>query len=130
MKYFTRLDNNNKVTEVISLEDNICSDYYGVFDESLGIAYCKKAYGVSTNWLQTSDENGFRGHFARVNDTYREDLDVFLIEKPFPSWVLDTNAKVWVSPIGDPPPVTAAEASADKSYVWDEDNTAWYLKST
>jgi len=42
--------------------------------------------------------------------------DIFISEKPFPSWILDENND-WQAPVSFP--------DDGKFYNWDEENTKW-----
>jgi hypothetical protein len=41
MAHFSQLDDNNKVINVIVIDNNVTHDSDGVEQESLGIAFCK-----------------------------------------------------------------------------------------
>ena len=76
MAYFAQI-NNNKVSEVIVIDDTNCGG--GVFPESepIGQAFIT-AIGIKGAWLQTSPEGEYRGVYAGIGYTYDPDLDVFV----------------------------------------------------
>lgn len=78
MAHFAQLDNENKVINVIVIDNDVTHDSDGVEQEALGIAFCKSLYGESTKWVQTSFNNGMRSIFAGTGMTYDEVNDVFL----------------------------------------------------
>ena len=101
MSHFAKLNANNIVTEVIVAEkDFINSGLVG--DEFL--------------WVQTSYNGNFRKQFANVGDTYDTTKNKFIKAKPFASWTLDASDD-WQPPTVKP--------NDSKSYIWDEDTTAW-----
>ena len=129
MAHFAQLDENNIVTQVIVLGPKSCCDHNGTELEMLGIAHCKRKYGVDTNWVQTSYNNNIRANYAGVGFTYDSENDVFIPPKPFPSWVLDSNYQ-WVSPVGYATTLTQAQIDAGQSYLWDEDTQSWILTTS
>ena len=55
--------------------------------------------------------------------------DIFMPNKPFDSWVLNTTTASWQSPLGNPP----SNSDPSKIYVWDntayinDNSTGWVL---
>jgi len=132
MPYFTQLDENNVVTQVISVSrKDIIDPHTGEEDEIIGIAFCKKLVGG--NWKQTSFNGNIRKRFASVGMVYDENLDAFIDKQPHPSWVLDQEDCIWKSPLGDMPELTEKQSLSNSYYIWDEsvyqtDNTkGWVL---
>tara|TARA_B100002019_G_C21104715_1_gene515331 strand:- start:101 stop:508 length:408 start_codon:yes stop_codon:yes gene_type:complete len=135
MAHFAQLDENNVVTKVILVGNDDTSDLNGVEAESIGVAFCQKHHGVDTNWKQTSYNGNMRVRYASVGDSYNAELDAFVPEQPWASWILDNATANWVSPIGAAPGLTFSEVSAGANYTWDEsayqaDNTkGWKLNT-
>ena len=77
MAHFAKLDDNN-ITQVIVVNNEVITDENGIEQEQLGIDFCKSLYGEDTNWIQTSYNANFRGKFAGIGDTYDEVHDVFV----------------------------------------------------
>ena len=143
MAHFAKLDNNNIVEQVIVVDNDDIQDNTGTEVESIGVAFCQKIVGASTNWKQTSYNNTFRGNYAGIGYTYMTNVatlgvgstDVFINTKPYASWTVGINTAQWYPPDnpGEAPAVTAAERAAGKYYVWNESNyqsdpsTAWVL---
>jgi len=67
-------------------------------------------------YLEFSHEGVIRSNPAVIGAPYDRENDVFILPKPFNSWILNEDFK-WESPIGDHP--------NDGVYRWDESNTAW-----
>ena len=143
MAHFAKLDANGIVEQVIVVSNNDIQDNTGTEVESIGVAFCQKIVGASTNWKQTSYNNTFRGNYAGIGYTYMTNVatlgvgstDVFINTKPYASWTVGINTAQWYPPDnpGEAPALTNAERSAGKIYVWNESNyqsnpaTAWVL---
>ena len=143
MAHFAKLDSNNIVEQVIVVNNADLTDVTGTEVESIGIAYCQKLYGASTNWKQVSYNNKFRGNYAGVGYTYMTNVatlgvgstDIFIRQQPYPSWSIGVGTATWYPPDnpGLAPELTDAEMAAGKQYVWNETNynsnpsTAWVL---
>ena len=143
MAHFAQLDGNNVVTQVIVVSNDDTSDSGGVETESIGVAFCQKLLGASTNWKQTSYNGNMRGNYAGIGYTYMSNVatlgvgstDVFISPQPHDSWAVGVGTATWYPPAnpGDAPALTDAEKAANKYYVWNESNydadpaTAWVL---
>ena len=143
MAHFAQLDSDNVVTQVIVVSNDDTSDSNGVEVESIGVAFCQKLLGATTNWKQTSYNSNMRGNYAGIGYTFMSGVatlgvgstDVFVPQKPYASWTLSTTAAQWEPPStpGAAPALTEEERTAGKYYVWNESNyqadpaTAWVL---
>ena len=128
MAHFAKLDSNNIVEQVIVVNNDDIKDSTGTETESIGVAFCQKMMGASTNWKQTSYNKHLRGNYAGVGMTYMEGVrtlgvastDIFIQQQPYPSWSVGINTANWYSPLGDSPETTNAEKADNKYYYWDE----------
>ena len=143
MAHFAQLDGGNIVTQVIVVSNDDTSDSNGVETESIGVAFCQKLLGASTNWKQTSYNSNMRGNYAGIGYTYMSNVatlgvgstDIFISPQPYGSWTIDVGTATWYPPTtpGNAPVLTDEEAAANKYYVWNESNyqadpaTAWVL---
>ena len=141
MAHFAKLDANNLVTQVIVVANEDTADSAGVETESIGVAFCQKLLGASTNWKQTSYNGNFRGNYAGIGYTYISNVaslgvgstDIFISQQPYPSWSVGIYTANWYSPLGDSPETTNAEKADNKYYYWDEaahqvdNNVGWAL---
>lgn len=75
MAHFAKLDNNNKVTEVLVVRNEDAPD------ETTGKQFLV-SIGLEGNWVQTSYNENFRGKFAGHGDIYDEENDVFVTPEP------------------------------------------------
>ena len=143
MAHFAQLDGDNIVTQVIVVSNDDTSDSNGVETESIGVAFCQKLLGASTNWKQTSYNGNMRGNYAGIGYTYMSNVatlgvgstDIFISPQPYASWTVGVGTATWYPPTtpGAAPTLTDAEVAANKYYVWNESNydadpaTAWVL---
>lgn len=122
MQTYSKINSENKVVEVVDLEDNI----------SNALEYLNNNHG-SGNWLQTDyytsankhyDTNfaldgkvPFRKNHGAVGYTYDSQRDAFIPQKPMNSWVLDEETCIWQPPIPYP--------DDDFNYNWNEQIRNW-----
>lgn len=126
MAHFAELDSNNVVTRVIVVDNSETQDVNGIENEELGIVFCRRLFGLNTNWKQTSYNGNIRFRYAGIGFTYDTVLDAFIPPKPYPSWILDPTTADWKAPI-PMPELTPEEIAAGYRYVWDEPNQNWQL---
>jgi hypothetical protein len=117
MAHFAQLDNDNKVLQVIVVNNTELLDENNVEQEQKGIDFCKSLLGADTNWVQTSYNNTFRKNFAGIGSTYNEENDVFYAPQPYPSWTLNNTTWLWEAPTPMP--------TDGKFYMWDETILNW-----
>jgi hypothetical protein len=115
MAYFAKLDENNVVTQVISIANSDTADANGVEKEHIGAAFCERLFGGT--WKQTSYNNNIRKNYAGIGFTYNEDIDAFVPPKPFASWLLNEQTAKWEAPVAMP--------DDGKKYEWNEDSQSW-----
>lgn len=109
MAHYAFLDANNIVTEVIvGVDENELIE--GISPENW--------YGQNKNQkcVRTSYNGKIRRRYAGVGYFYDEINDVFITQKPYDSWLLDSNFD-WVAP--KPCPIDG------KKYEWDENSKDW-----
>ena len=115
MAHFAQLDENNVVTQVIVVANAECLDASGVESEAVGAGFCAGLFGGI--WKQTSYNGNMRKNYAGIGYTYREDIDAFVVPKPYASWVLNNDTAQWEAPVPYP--------DDGKTYVWDETTLSW-----
>jgi len=118
MASFAKIGLNNKVIEVLSVNNEVLKDSNGIEQENIGIDFLTKLTGWAI-WKQTSYNNNFRKHHAGIGFTYDEDRDAFIPPKPFNSWVLNEQTCLWEAPVAMP--------INDNRYAWNETNKTWDL---
>jgi hypothetical protein len=126
MASFAKIGLNNKVIEVLSVNNEVLKDADGIEQENIGIDFLTKLTGWAI-WKQTSynthggvhDFGGtpFRKNHAGIGMIYDEDRDAFISKKPYNSWVLNEVTCLWEAPISKP--------QDDNKYKWNESTLTW-----
>ena len=121
MAHFAKIGLNNKVTNVITVHDNVLKDADGVEQEVLGVQFLEGITGWSL-WKQTSYNNNIRKNYAGIGHTYDEDRDALIPKKPYPSWTLNETTCIWEAPVVKP--------DDGNEYRWNEINQNWDIIET
>ena len=126
MASFAKIEN-NIVTTVVSVVNEVIKDSNGIEQEQLGIDFLNQLYNTNDNWKQTSynthggvhNNNGtpLRKNHAGIGMTYDENRDAFIPKKPFNSWILNEDTCLWNSPVAYP--------QDDSIYTWNESTLTW-----
>lgn len=132
MASYARVNQNNVVTYVTSIPDEMITDINGNQHEDWAYKHLYETIpdSLSDKWVQTSYDNEFRVRYAGLGFSYNKDLNAFIPIKPYNSWVLDENIADWQSPVGPAPQLTQQDIDDGLAYVWDEDTLEWVLKPT
>jgi hypothetical protein len=137
MAHFAKLDSDNVVLSVVTLEDKYCPDD----NEEAGRAYLESVHGwptwkrTSYNTLHGAHKNGgtaFRGNYAGVGFTYDSENDVFIPPKPYASWVLNTSTWDYDPPIAYPTDGNPVQGWDEDAYQADTNDpkTAGWIRTT
>jgi hypothetical protein len=128
MASFAKIGLNNKVIEVLSVNNEVLKDSNGVEQEAIGIDFLTKLTGYPV-WKQTSYNThggvhssggtALRKNHAGIGMIYDEDRDAFIPKKPFNSWILNESTCNWEAPVSYP--------NDGEFYVWNELTLAWDL---
>ena len=114
MAHFAQLEN-NVVTKVIVVNNEIIIDENGNESEQIGIDFCSNLIGGT--WKQTSYNGTIRKNYAGIGYTYNEVCDAFIAPKPYNSWLLDEITCQWKAPVDYP--------TEEGKYTWNEETTSW-----
>ena len=150
MAHFAKLDDNNIVIDIVSMDDEDTCTKPGWFErEEIGIGKLiqetehnnwKRFSKSMTQGVHRRGRPVFRANAAQIGWVYDPGNDIF--HPPLPidddgdacnSYTLNTTTGMWEPPVTRPTE-TQAEHDADKRYRWDEsayqaDNTSgWVLK--
>ena len=126
MANFAKLDKNNIVTQVVSVNDDIATT------EQNGINFLRDLYKEpEANWVQTFTD-GTRKRYGGIGYIYNLSEDVFIPPKPYPSWILKKPEYIWESPVGEPP-ATFDDGKTQRDgvtplgdfYTWNEMKQNW-----
>jgi len=118
MASFAKIGLNNKVIEVLSVNNEVLKDSNGVEQEVNGIDFLTKLTGWAI-WKQTSYNGNIRKNYAGIGYTYDEDRDAFIPKKPFNSWILNEDTCRWDAPVVKP--------NDGQNYNWNETIQNWEL---
>jgi len=122
MAHFAKLDKDNSVIEVNSVNNIEMLAADGSESEMMGIAFLIRWSGGYSNWKQTSYNGKIRKNYAGIGYTYDSARDAFIPPQPFPSWVLNEETCLWDAPVAMP--------DDGKFYNWDEAAVSWVAVPT
>jgi hypothetical protein len=124
MAHFAELNENNVVTNVVRIHNDCVNNLSFPESESVGIEYLKSISSLGSNriWKQTSYNHNFRKRYAGIGCTYNSELNAFILPKPYPSWILNTETADWEAPVPQP-----SRETADDVFNWDEQTLSWVL---
>ena len=120
MAHFAELDNNNVVTRVVVVGNDVetAAGPLGTNDMHVdGETWCIDFFKGGT-WKQTSYNHNFRKQYAGKGYTFDAAKDKFISPQPYASWSLDGNDD-WQAPVTYPTDTT------DKNISWDEAGQKW-----
>ena len=112
MAHFAQLDENNIVTQVLVIEQDVIDT--GLFGDPT--SFVQTSYNTHGG-VHTQGGTPLRKNYAGIGYTYDSVRDAFIPPKPYNSWVLDEDTCLWNSPTPMP--------TDDKRYSWNEDTTSW-----
>ena len=131
MAHFAELDDNNIVTRVVVIGNDVetSSGPLGNNDMHVdGEQWCIDFF-KGGNWKQTSYNNNFRKQYAGKGYTYDSAKDKFIAPQPYASWALDANDD-WQAPVTYPTITTYGSNDPIDRYIisWNEENQKWVAK--
>lgn len=103
MASFAELNDENKVLRVVLIGNDVPTSNGLLGENDMhpdGEVYCKNLFG-GFKWKQTSFSGKFRKRLAGFGTYYNENLNMFVVKQPYPSWTLDNNGD-WNAPIAKP----------------------------
>ena len=107
MAHFAKLDENNIVTEIIVVSNDVATD------EITGVNFLKNLFKEpNAVWKQTSYNTKagvhllggtpLRKNYAVIGHSYDANRDAFIPPKPYNSWILNETSCVWEAPVAEP----------------------------
>lgn len=118
MAHFAKINNENIVEQIISINDQNCCGGQYPESESCGQEYIA-SIGLQGIWKQTSYNNNFRKRYAGIGFKYDSELDIFIGPKPFNTWIFSLEDQDWIAPIPFP--------QDGQKYYWDDILNNWVL---
>ena len=122
MAHFAELDQDNLITQVIVVNNDVIGNLPFPESEPVGVAFCQSLFGPDTRWVQTSYTASFRYNYAGIGflfDQTPAPNGAFIAPKPYPSWLLNTLTYQWQAPVPYP--------QDGNEYRWDEETQTWVL---
>jgi len=120
-KHYAFLNKSNVVKSILVYRDEELPEGYASFEDYYGEAMgmrCKRACPDTLKGKHTSGGVPFRGNYPELGYVYDDSIDAFVPEKPFPSWILNTNSYSWNAPVEYP-------SDSEFDYVWSEKGKSW-----
>jgi hypothetical protein len=127
MAHYAVLDENNIVVNVITgknedeLLDGKPVNWEDFYSNELGMTVKRTSYNTFGG-VHTKGSKPFRKNYAVIDGHYDPDGDAFYAPQPFPSWVLDGVACLWVPPVPRP--------DGPEIYLWSEADQEWITPPT
>ena len=119
MAHFAELDSNNKVLRVVVGCDTDVAENGGPQSEQAA-KHFETVVPLSLNgvkWVETSYDGSFRRQSASINGFYDSDQDVFIDQKPYPSWTLNSD-KIWKAPVDRPAEFSSLSTCDEENQTW------------
>ena len=112
MSHFAQIDENNIVTRVLVIEQDVVDT--GLFGEPS--SFVQTSYNTRGG-VHLLGGTPLRKNYAGIGYTYDLGRDAFIPPKPFNSWILNEDTCFWDAPVAMP--------TDGKDYNWDEDTLSW-----
>lgn len=113
MSHFAQLDENNIVTNVLVIEQDVVDT--GLFGEPS--SFVQTSYNTQGG-VHLLGGTPLRKNYAGIGYTYDAERDAFIPPQPFASWILNEDTCLWDAPVALP-------IDPNKRYSWDEVTTTW-----
>ena len=118
MAHFAELNSSNEVLRVIVVSNDDVNanggDQHADAETFVTTIVPHSTGGVA--WKQCSYNNNFRKQYAGKGYTYNSSKNIFIADKPYASWTLDSNDD-WQAPVNKP--------DDGKIYYWNETDRKW-----
>jgi hypothetical protein len=153
MAHFAKISEENQVLSILVVADSDTQNEEGVETESVGQNFLQTHFSWPAHlWIKCSyntfegkhrnsdtlefsadQSKAFRGNYPQIGDSWDSENQIFIKEKPFPSWVKNVSEARWQSPLGDEPALTTEQQNQNNAntnlwvYRWSETNQNWNL---
>jgi hypothetical protein len=112
MSHFAQIDENNIVTRVLVIEQDVVDT--GLFGEPS--SFVQTSYNTQGG-VHRLGGTPLRKNYAGIGYTYDSIRDAFISPKPYNSWVLNEDTCLWLPPVEIP--------TDGKTYSWNEESLEW-----
>ena len=113
MSHFAQIDENNIVTQVLVIEQDVIDT--GLFGDPS--SFVQTSYNT-IGGVHTLGGTPLRKNYAGIGYTYDAGRDAFIPPKTFNSWTLNEDTCLWEAP-------TPMPVEEGKIFVWNEETTSW-----
>jgi hypothetical protein len=113
MSHWAEIDKDSKVIRVLVGDNN---------DPNGDEGYQWLIDNLGGRWIKCSYNASIRNKYPSIGDSYLEELDVFIEQQPFPSWIFNSKTLNYEAPVAYP--------EDGKRYGWDEELGEWHEAST
>jgi hypothetical protein len=112
MAHFAQIDENNIVTQVLVIEQDVVDT--GLFGEPR--SFIQTSYNTYGG-VHKLGGTPLRKNYAGIGFTFDAIRDAFIPPKPFNSWLLNEDTCQWDAPVAKP--------QDGKPYIWNEETLSW-----
>jgi len=113
MSHFAQIDENNIVTQVLVIEQDVIDT--GLFGNPS--SFIQTSYNT-IGGVHTLGGTPLRKNYAGIGYTYDVSRDAFIAPKPYASWNLNEDTCQWEAP-------TPMPVEEGKLFGWNEDTLSW-----
>jgi hypothetical protein len=113
MSHFAQIDENNIVTQVLVIEQDVIDT--GMFGDPA--SWIQTSYNTRAG-VHTLGGTPLRKNYAGIGFKYDPVRDAFYEPKPFASWLLNEETCRWEAP-------TPMPVEEGKIFVWNEETVSW-----
>lgn len=114
MSHFAQLDENNIVTRVLVIEQDVIDT--GLFGEPS--SFVQTSYNTKGG-VHSLGGTPLRKNYAGIGYIYDSQRDAFIPPQPFPSWTLNEDTCLWYAPTEMP--------TEGGPFIWDEETLSWVV---
>jgi hypothetical protein len=139
MATYALIDEDNVVVQLITGRNEYdvvqgIDSWEDYSSEQSGLRALRTSYNTRGGRHRNPHKEPFRGNYAAIGYIYDEGLDAFIPQKPYPSWVLNTETYNWDAPVPSPQLTEEVEVDFDGvtetvtvivEYDWDEETQSW-----
>ena len=118
MAHYAKVVDGNVVNIIVADEDFFVSFIDDSPGEWIQTSYNTKG-GIHYHPItkEPSENPQLRYNYASIGGVYDKDADAFYDQKPYPSWILNTESYLWEAPVPRP--------NEQDRFNWNEETQSW-----
>ena len=137
MAHFAKINENNEVLKVLTIDNKDVLNFNQVEEELIGQQYLethnnwpahlwKKCSYNTINGVHKLGGTAFRGTYPSKGMVWDETNQIFRTKQPYASWTFNVSEHKWMPPINQPETTTNFNGKeVPDMYSWDEANQNW-----